>query len=129
VHLERISDVSDPHHPYPVTPTKEQTMNVKQILIATAVAALAPIAVQAGTYQQKFGEAYPVETIEAPSMLTRAEVRDEFLSLDRHGQNFGEAFPYQAKDPMTMRLRAEVRREARNAPRMFGEISGETSHN
>jgi len=104
-------------------------MNVKQILIATAVAALAPIAVQAGTYQQKFGEAYPLATIEAPSTLTRAEVRDEVLSLDRHGQNFGEAFPYQAKDPMTMRLLAEVRHEARNAPRMFGEISGETNHN
>jgi len=50
-------------------------------------------------------------------------------ALDRHGQNFGEAFPYQAKDPMTTRLLAEVRREARNAPRMYGEISGETGHN
>ncbi|HYS12905.1 MAG TPA: DUF4148 domain-containing protein [Burkholderiaceae bacterium] len=105
-------------------------MNVKQILIATAVVALAPIAAQAnGGYTQRFGEAYPIATVETPSTLTRAEVRAEVLSLDRHGQNFGEAFPYQAKDPMTTRLLAEVRREARNAPRMYGEISGETGHN
>ena len=100
-------------------------MNAKQILIATAIVAIAPIAQAA----QKFGEAYPVETIEAPSTLARAEVRDEVLSLDRQGQNFGQAYPFQLKDPMTMRLLAEVRREARDAPRMYGEISGDRGHN
>ena len=101
-------------------------MNAKHILIATAIAALAPVASQAA---QKFGEAYPLDTIEAPSMLTRAEVRAEVLALDRQGQNFGQALPYQAKDPMTMRLLAEVRSEARNAPRMYGEVNGDRSHN
>jgi hypothetical protein len=100
-------------------------MNAKQILIAAAIVAIAPLA-QAG---QKFGEAYPIETVETPTTLTRADVREEVASLERRGQNFGEAFPYQLKDPMTMRQLAEVRREARNAPRMFGDINGYTSHN
>ena len=106
-------------------------MNVQQILIATAVVALAPIAAQAnGVYKQKFGEAYPVEMQDAVTTpLTRAEVRDEVLSLNRQGQNFGQAFPYQAKDPMTMRLLAEVRREARETQRMYGEVSGDRGHN
>jgi hypothetical protein len=101
-------------------------MNAKHILIATAIAALAPIASQAA---QKFGEAYPLDVIETPSTLTRAEVRDEVLVLNRQGQNFGQAFPYQEKDPMTMRLLAEVRREGRNAPRMYGEANGDRGHN
>jgi hypothetical protein len=104
-------------------------MNAKQILIAAAVVALAPLAAQAGNTTQKFGEAYPLETIEQPSTLTRAEVREEFLAADRSKQNFGQAFPYEQKDPMTMRLLAEVRREARNFDRMFGEVQGFTSHN
>ena len=104
-------------------------MNAKQILIATAVVVLAPVAAQAGTYKQKFGEAYPLETIEAPSTLTRAEVRDEVLALDRSKQNFGQAFPFEQMDPMTMRLLAEVRREGRTAQRMYGEINGFSSHN
>jgi hypothetical protein len=104
-------------------------MNTKQILIAAAVVALAPLAAQAKGTKQKFGEAYPLETIEAPSTLTRAEVRDEVLALDRSKQNFGQAFPYEQKDPMTMRLLAEVRREARTAVRMFGEVNGFTGHN
>lgn len=104
-------------------------MNLKQILIVTAVVALAPIAAQASQSKQRFGEAYPLDTIETPSTLTRAEVRDEVLTLNRKGQNFGQAFPYELADPMTMRLLAEVRREARNAPRMYGEISGERGHN
>ena len=105
-------------------------MNIKQILVVTALAALAPVAAQANIQsKQKFGEAYPLETTELVSTLTRAEVREEVLSLDRTGQNFGQAFPYELKDPMTMRLLAEVRREARNAPRMYGEISGERGHN
>jgi len=101
-------------------------MNVKQTLIAITLVALAPLAAQAG---QKFGEAYPLDVVDAPSTLTRADVREEVQSLDRKGQNFGEAYPYQLKDPMTMRQLAEVRREARNAPRMFGDISGESNHN
>lgn len=105
-------------------------MNVKQVLIAAAIAALAPIAAQAnGVYKQKYGEAYPLEIAPTPSVLTRAEVREEVLSLNRQGQQFGEAFPYEVMDPMTMRLLAEVRREARTAPRMYGEISGERGHN
>lgn len=101
-------------------------MNTKQILIAVAIAALAPIAAQAG---QKFGEAYNLDVVETPSTLTRAEVRDEVLSLNRKVQNFGEAYPHQVKDPMTMRLASEVRREARNSSRMFGEIWGYADHN
>jgi hypothetical protein len=105
-------------------------MNVKQVLIATAIAAVAPIAAQAnGVYKQQFGEAYPYEVVQTTSTLTRAEVRDEVLSLNRQVQNFGQAFPYEVKDPMTMRLLAEVRREARTAPRMYGEISGDRGHN
>lgn len=103
-------------------------MNLKQILIVTAVVALAPIAAQA-SHSQRFGEAYPLDTIETASTLSRAEVRDEVLTLNRKGQNFGQAFPYELSDPMTMRLLAEVRREARNAPRMYGEVSGERGHN
>jgi hypothetical protein len=101
-------------------------MNLKQILIVTAIAALAPIAAQAG---QKFGEAYPLDIEQTSSTLTRADVREEVLALERVGQNFGEAYPFQAKDPMTMRQQAEVRREAREAQRMYGEISGYRSHN
>ncbi len=106
-------------------------MNTKQILIAaaTAIVAIAPFAAQAGTYKQKFGEAYPLDVVEQPSTLTRAEVREEVLSLDRSKQNFGQAFPYEQKDPMTMRLLAEVRREARTAVRMFGEVNGFVGHN
>jgi len=105
-------------------------MSLKQVLIATAVVALAPLAAQAnGASTQRFGEAYPAEILDTPSMLSRADVRDEVLTLDRQGQNFGEAYPYDMKDPMTLRQLAEVRREARNAPRMYGEANGERSHN
>src|SRR5262245_12545964 len=101
-------------------------MNLKQILIVTTIAALAPLAAHAG---QKFGEAYPLAVEQASSTLSRADLREEVLALDRVGQNFGEAYPYLAKDPMTMRQQAEVRQEARNAQRMYGELSGERSHN
>jgi hypothetical protein len=99
-------------------------MNTKHVLIATAIAALAPIAAQAESPFAGVNLA-----TEAKSTLTRAEVREEVFALDRSGQNFGQAFPYEVKDPMTMRLLAEVRREARNAQRMYGEISGERGHN
>lgn len=105
-------------------------MNTKQILFALAFVAIAPIATQASAaYKQKFGEAYNLDTPELQSTLTRADLREEVLSLDRKGQQFGEAFPYEQKDPMTMRLLAEVRREARNQQRMYGEVSGERGHN
>jgi hypothetical protein len=105
-------------------------MNLKQILIAAAVVALAPIAAQAnGASTQRFGEAYPAQSLETPSVLSRDDVREEVQALDRLGQNFGEAYPYDMKDPMTMRQLAEVRREGRNAPRMYGEANGERSHN
>ena len=54
-------------------------MNVKQILIATAVIALAPIAGQAAS-KQKFGEAYPLEIVETPSTLTLRERPALFIS-------------------------------------------------
>lgn len=105
-------------------------MNLKQILIAATVVALAPIAAQAnGASTQKFGQAYPAQILETPSVLSRDDVREEVQTLDRQGQNFGEAYPYDMKDPMTMRQLAEVRREARDAPRMYGEANGERSHN
>src|SRR5262249_20183999 len=100
-------------------------MNIKHVLIATAIVALVPVAQAA----QKFGEAYPLDVVETPSTLTRADLRDEVLSLSHDGQQFGQAYPYEMKDPMTMRQLAEVRREARNAPRMYGEISGDRGHN
>ena len=100
-------------------------MNAKQVLIATALVALAPFAQAA----QKFGEAYPLDIVETPSTLTRADLREEVQSLDRRGQQFGQAYPYEMKDPMTMRLLADVRREARNAQRMYGEASGFRGHN
>ena len=101
-------------------------MNLKQILIVTTIAALAPIAAQAG---QKFGEAYPLDVEQIASTLTRADVREEILALGRVGQNFGEAYPYQMKAPTTKPLLADVRGEARDAQRMYGEISGERGHN
>jgi len=105
-------------------------MNMKQILIAAAVVALAPLAAQAnGAFTQKFGEAYPAEIADSASVLSRADVRDDVLALDREAQSFGEAFPYEMKDPMTMRQLADVQREARNAPRMYGEANGERGHN
>lgn len=106
-------------------------MNVKQILIATAAVALTPFTAQAnGASSQRFGEAFPIESVQIEAgTLTRADVREELLSLDHRGQNFGQVFPYEAKDPMTVRLLAEVRRDARNAPRMYGEANGECSHN
>ena len=100
-------------------------MNIKHILSATAIIALAPLAQAA----QKFGEAYPLDISETASTLTRADLREEVLSLSHEGQQFGHAYPYEMKDPMTMRLLAEVRREARNAPRMYGEASGDRGHN
>jgi hypothetical protein len=112
----------------PAIPTKEQIMKLKQILIVTAAVILSPIAAQAA-HGQKYGEAYPLDVVETQSTLSRAEVRDEVLSLNRNVQNYGEAYPFLEKDPMTMRLAAEVRREARNAPRMYGEISGDVGHN
>lgn len=104
-------------------------MNAKQILIAAVLVAVAPLASQAAPSKQKFGEAYPLDIVEQPSTLTRADVREEVLSLDRSHQNFGQAFPYEQKDPMTMRLLAEVRREAREAVRMYGEVNGFVGHN
>ena len=104
-------------------------MNVKRILIATAVVALAPLAAQASMSTQKFGEAYPVVSTDSASVLTRADVRGDVLARDRQGQSFGEAFPYVMSDPMTMRLLADVLGEARTAPRMYGEANGERSHN
>jgi hypothetical protein len=104
-------------------------MNMKQILIAAAVVALAPLAAQAGASTQKFGEAYPVEITDSASVLSRADVRDDVLALDREAQSFGEPFPHEMKDPMTTRQLADVRHEARNAPRMYGEASGERGHN
>ncbi len=104
-------------------------MNAKQILIAAALVAIAPLAAQAAPSKQKYGEAYPLDIVELPSTLSRAEVRDDVLSLDRSKQNFGQAFPYEQKDPMTMRLLAEVRREARDYVRMYGEVNGFASHN
>jgi len=98
-------------------------MKAKLILVAAAVAAVAPLAAQA---ESPFSAITPVQ--EARSTLTRAEVREDFLAQDRHAQNFGEAFPYQVADPMTMRLLAEVRREALMASRAFGEVT-HRSHN
>ena len=51
-------------------------MNAKQVLIATALVALAPFAQAA----QKFGEAYPLDIVETPSTLTRADLREEVQS-------------------------------------------------
>lgn len=104
-------------------------MNAKQVLIAAVLVAVAPLAAQAMPSKQKYGEAYPLDIVEQPSTLTRAEVRNDVLSLDRSKQNFGQAFPYEQKDPMTMRLLAEVRREARESVRMYGEVNGFVGHN
>jgi hypothetical protein len=95
-------------------------MNVKQTLIAIAIAAVAPIAAQAESPDaikfydapstlsaaqvradylamnrtgQRFGEAYPVAIEQVASVKTREEVRSEFLAMDRSGQRFGEAYP------------------------------------
>jgi hypothetical protein len=94
-------------------------MNTKQIFLAVALAALAPLA---------HAES-PSETIfkfeDGKSVLTRAQVRAQVLNLDRSEQVAGEVYPYDVMHAIGMRMIAEVRGEARNAPRIYGEISEE----
>jgi len=94
-------------------------MNAKQTLIALVIAAAAPLAAQA---EQRFGEAYPIATIEQPSTPSAAQVRADYLSMDRSGQRFGEAFPVASANPSTALTRQEVRSDfiamSRNGQRL-----------
>jgi len=81
-------------------------MNAKQTLIALVIAAAAPLAAQA---EQRFGEAYPIASVEQPSTLSAAQVRADYLSMDRSGQRFGEAYPVASANPSSVLTRQEVR--------------------
>jgi hypothetical protein len=81
-------------------------MNAKQALFALVIAAAAPFAAQA---EQRFGEAYPLATTDTPSTLSAADVRADYLSMDRSGQRFGEAYPVATAKTSSQLTRQDVR--------------------
>jgi hypothetical protein len=81
-------------------------MKATRALFALVIAAAAPFAAQA---EQRFGEAYPIATTDAPSTLSAAQVRADYLAMSRSGQRFGEAYPVATTDSASVRTRQDVR--------------------
>ena len=79
-------------------------MKAKQTLIALAIAAVAPLAAQAESPDA-------IKFFDAPSTMTKAEVRADYLAMDRSGQRFGEAYPSAIENVASVRTREEVKAE------------------
>ena len=70
-----------------------------------------------------------IKFYDAPSTLSAAQVRADYLAMDRAGQRFGEAYPVAISNVASVRTREEVRNEylamSRNGQR-FGEAYPES---
>lgn len=78
-------------------------MKANQALIALVIA-VAPLA--------SFAESPDaIKFYDAPSTLSVAQVRGEYLSSDHSGQRFGEAYPVAVAKSASVKTRQEVRSE------------------
>jgi hypothetical protein len=82
----------------------ESKMKANQALFALVIAAVAPLAAQAESPDA-------IKFIDAPSTLSAAQVRADYLAMDRSSQRFGEAYPVALTSTASLRTRAEVRAE------------------
>src|SRR5262245_38726803 len=101
-------------------------MNTKQTLIALAIAALAPPAANPESPDAiKFND--------APSTLSAAQVRADYIAMDRSAQRFGEVYPVAINNVASIKSRDEVRAEflaSNRSGQRFGEAypaGGETT--
>lgn len=92
-------------------------MKANQALFALVIAAVAPLAAQAESPDA-------IKFLDAPSTLSAAQVRADYLASDRSAPRFGEAYPTATTSIASVRTRQEVRAEVlamdRNGQR-FGE--------
>jgi predicted outer membrane protein len=79
-------------------------MKANQALFALVIAAVAPLAAQAESPDA-------IKFYDAPSTLSAAQVRADYLAMNRSGQRFGEAYPVAAEQIASVRTRQEVRAE------------------
>jgi len=80
----------------------ELKMKTTQTLLALVIAAVAPLAAQAESPDAiKFND--------APSTLSAAQVRADYLAMDKSGQRFGEAYPVAISNGASVLTRQEVR--------------------
>jgi len=80
----------------------ELKMKTTQTLLALVIAAIAPLAAQAESPDAiKFND--------APSTLSAAQVRADYLAMDKSGQRFGEAYPIAISNGASVLTRQEVR--------------------
>jgi len=80
----------------------ELKMKTTQTLLALVIAAVAPLAAQAESPDAiKFND--------APSTLSAAQVRADYLAMDKSGQRFGEAYPIAISNGASVLTRQEVR--------------------
>lgn len=92
-------------------------MKTRQALFALVLAAAAPLAAYAESPDA-------IKFADAPSTLTAAEVRADYVASAHVGQKFGEAYPTAAASAQSVKSRQEVRADYlasdRNGQR-FGE--------
>jgi predicted outer membrane protein len=80
----------------------EQKMKANQALFALVIAAAAPFAAYAESPDA-------IKFVDAPSTLSVAQVRADYIASAHSGQRFGEAYPVADVQSQSVKTRQEVR--------------------